>query len=106
MRAVGSSKADSFLSIAAAAAALAGPLYGGVNEEVLKMLDEIGGKENIPAYIHGVKEGRHKLMGFGHRVYKNYDPRARMVKRTAEEVFEATGRTRRSIWRWSWSGLL
>jgi citrate synthase len=95
MRAVGSSEADPFLSTAAAAAALAGPLHGGANEEVLKMLDRIGSKENIPAFIQGVKEGRHKLMGFGHRVYKNYDPRARMIKKTAEEVFEITGRNKK-----------
>ncbi|MGA7157664.1 MAG: citrate synthase [Acidobacteriaceae bacterium] len=92
MRAVGSSEADPFLSTAAAAAALAGPLHGGANEEVLKMLDKIGSKENIPAFIQGVKEGKHKLMGFGHRVYKNYDPRAKQIKKTAEEVFEITGR--------------
>ena len=95
MRAVGSSEADPFLSIAAAAAALAGPLHGGANEEVLKMLDEIGSIENIPAFIQGVKDGHHKLMGFGHRVYKNYDPRARIIKRTAEEVFEVTGRNKK-----------
>jgi citrate synthase len=95
MRAVGSSEADPFLSIAAAAAALAGPLHGGANEEVLKMLDEIGSIENIPSFIDGVKAGHHKLMGFGHRVYKNYDPRARIIKRTAEEVFEITGRNKK-----------
>jgi citrate synthase len=95
MRAVGSSEADPFLSTAAAAAALAGPLHGGANEAVLKMLDEIGSKENIPAFIQGVKEGKEKLMGFGHRVYKNYDPRARMIKKTAESVFEITGRNKK-----------
>jgi citrate synthase len=95
MRAVGSSEADPFLSTAAAAAALAGPLHGGANEAVLKMLDEIGSKENIPAFIKGVKEGKEKLMGFGHRVYKNYDPRARMIKKTAESVFEITGRSKK-----------
>ncbi len=95
MRAVGSSEADPFLSTAAAAAALAGPLHGGANEAVLKMLDEIGSKENIPAFIKGVKEGKEKLMGFGHRVYKNYDPRARMIKKTAESVFEITGRNKK-----------
>jgi citrate synthase len=95
MRAVGSSEADPFLSTAAAAAALAGPLHGGANEAVLKMLDKIGSKENIPEFIKGVKEGKHKLMGFGHRVYKNYDPRARMIKKTAEAVFEITGRNKK-----------
>ena len=92
MRCVGSSQADPYLSTAAAAAALAGPLHGGANEQVLKMLKEIGAKENIPGYIQRVKEGKFKLMGFGHRVYKNYDPRASILKRTAEEVFQVTGR--------------
>ena len=92
MRCVGSSQADPYLATAAAASALAGPLHGGANEEVLKMLAEIGSKENIPAYIQKVKEGKFKLMGFGHRVYKNYDPRAGILKRTAEEVFQVTGR--------------
>jgi citrate synthase len=92
MRCVGSSQADPYLATAAAAAALAGPLHGGANEQVLKMLAEIGRKENIPEYIKQVKEGKFKLMGFGHRVYKNYDPRAKILKRTAEEVFQVTGR--------------
>ena len=92
MRAVGSSHADPYLSTAAAAAALAGPLHGGANEEVLKMLDEIGSKDNVPAYVKKIKEGHGKLMGFGHRVYKNYDPRAKIIKWTAEQVFEVTGR--------------
>jgi citrate synthase len=92
MRAVGSSEADPFVTTAAAAAALSGPLHGGANEEVLLMLDKIGSKDNIPEYIKGVKEGNYKLMGFGHRVYKNYDPRAKIIKRTAEEVFKVTGR--------------
>lgn len=92
MRSVGSSLADPYLCVAAAAAALAGPLHGGANEQVLKMLDEIGSKENIPAYIRRVKEGHGKLMGFGHRVYKNYDPRAKIIKWTAEQVFRVTGR--------------
>jgi citrate synthase len=92
MRAVGSAHTDPFLCTAAAATALAGPLHGGANEEVLRMLDQIGKKENIPDYIKGVKEGKYKLMGFGHRVYKNYDPRARIIKQTAEEVFRVTGR--------------
>jgi citrate synthase len=92
MRAVGSSHADPYLTTAAAAAALSGPLHGGANEEVLKMLDEIGSKENVPAYIKKIKEGHGKLMGFGHRVYKNYDPRAKIIKWTAEQVFGVTGR--------------
>ncbi len=92
MRSVGSSQADPYLATAAAAAALSGPLHGGANEEVLKMLDVIGSKENVPAYIKKVKEGHGKLMGFGHRVYKNYDPRAKIIKWTAEQVFEVTGR--------------
>jgi citrate synthase len=92
MRSVGSAHADPYLTTAAAAAALAGPLHGGANEEVLKMVDEIGSKENVPAYIKKSKEGHSKLMGFGHRVYKNYDPRAKIIKRTAEQVFEVTGR--------------
>ena len=92
MRSVGSSLADPYLSTAAAAAALAGPLHGGANEAVLRMLDEISSVHNIPGYIRQVKEGRCKLMGFGHRVYKNYDPRARIIKRIAEQVFEVTGK--------------
>lgn len=92
MRAVGSSQADPFLSTAAAAAALSGPLHGGANEEVLKMLDVIGSKDKVPAYIAQVKAGQFKLMGFGHRIYKNYDPRARIVKWAADKVFEVTGR--------------
>jgi citrate synthase len=92
MRAVGSSQADPFLSTAAAAAALSGPLHGGANEEVLKMLDEIGSKDKVPDYIARVKAGQFKLMGFGHRVYKNYDPRARIIKWAADKVFEVTGR--------------
>ncbi len=92
MRAVGSSHSDPYLATAAAAAALSGPLHGGANEEVLRMLDEIGSKDNVPAYIKKIKEGRGKLMGFGHRVYKNYDPRAKIIKRTADSVFEVTGR--------------
>ena len=91
MRAVGSSQADPYVSVAAAAAALSGPLHGGANEEVLHMLDVIGSKDNVSAYVKKVKEGHGKLMGFGHRVYKNYDPRARIIKRTADEVFSVTG---------------
>jgi citrate synthase len=92
MRAVGSSQADPFLSTAAACAALSGPLHGGANEEVLKMLDVIGSKDKVPAYIEKVKDGEFKLMGFGHRIYKNYDPRARIIKWAADKVFEVTGR--------------
>jgi citrate synthase len=92
MRSVGSSQADPFVSTAGAAAALSGPLHGGANEEVLKMLDEIGAKENVPAFIDKVKSGQCKLMGFGHRVYKNYDPRARIIKWTADQVFQVTGK--------------
>ena len=95
MRVVGSSQADPYLSMAGAASALSGPLHGGANEEVLRMLDEIGTVKNIPAYIKRVKEGELKLMGFGHRVYKNYDPRARIIKAVADEVFEVTGRNGR-----------
>src|SRR5271170_4944273 len=92
MRSVGSAQTDPYLSTASAASALAGPLHGGANEEVLKMLDEIGSKDNVPAFIKKVKEGHGKLMGFGHRVYKNYDPRAKIIKWTAEQVFQVTGR--------------
>ena len=95
MRAVGSSQADPYLSTAAAAAALAGPLHGGANEEVLRMLDEIGSKENVPSYIKRIKEGKGKLMGFGHRIYKNYDPRAKIIKWTADRVFEVTGHNKK-----------
>jgi citrate synthase len=92
MRAVGSSHSDPYLATASAAAALSGPLHGGANEEVLHMLDEIGSKDNVPAYIKKIKEGKGKLMGFGHRVYKNYDPRAKIIKWAADRVFEVTGR--------------
>ena len=92
MRAVGSSHADPFVATAAAAAALSGPLHGGANEEVLKMLEEIGSKDHVPAFVEKVKAGHGKLMGFGHRVYKNYDPRARIIKWAAGQVFEVTGK--------------
>jgi len=92
MRSVSSSQADPYLSTAAAASGLAGPLHGGANEEVLNMLDEIGSKDKVWDYVKKVKEGHGKLMGFGHRVYKNYDPRARILKWAAEKVFEVTGR--------------
>ena len=92
VRAVGSSGADPYATTAAAIGALSGPLHGGANEEVLRMLEEIGSKDRVPAYIKQIKAGHGRLMGFGHRVYKNYDPRARIIKRVAEEVFEVTGR--------------
>lgn len=92
MRTVGSAHSDPYSATAAAAAALYGPLHGGANEQVLRMLAEIGSKENIPAYIKRVKNGELLLMGFGHRVYKNYDPRARIIKQIAEQVFSVTGK--------------
>jgi len=92
MRVVGSSNADPYVALAAAAAALYGPLHGGANERVLRMLNEIGSVDKIPAYIKRVKSGEVRLMGFGHRVYKNYDPRARIIKEIADQVFEVTGR--------------
>jgi citrate synthase len=94
MRSIGSSQTDPFSATAGAAAALYGPLHGGANEEVLKMLAEIGSKDRVPAFIKEVKEGKgeKRLMGFGHRVYKNYDPRAKIIKRMADEVFEVTGK--------------
>ena len=92
MRAVSSSRVDPFSAAAAAAAALYGPLHGGANEQVLRMLRDIGSVENIPGYIDRVKSGELRLMGFGHRVYKNFDPRATIIKQVAEEVFKVTGR--------------
>jgi citrate synthase len=92
MRAVGSAHADPYSALAAATAALYGPLHGGANEQVLRMLRKIGSKDNIPEYIEQVKAGKFLLMGFGHRVYKNYDPRAKLIKEVAEQVFEVTGR--------------
>ncbi len=92
VRGIGSSHVDPFSAIAGGAAALYGPLHGGANEAVLRMLVEIGSKDRIPEYIKRVKAGEFRLMGFGHRVYKNYDPRAQIVKRHADEVFEVTGR--------------
>jgi citrate synthase len=91
VRAVGSSQVDPYSAIAAGVAALYGPLHGGANEQVLRMLRRIETKENIPDFIAGVKDGKERLMGFGHRVYKNYDPRARIIKGAAEDVFEVTG---------------
>ena len=93
MRAVGSSHVDPYSAVAAAAAALYGPLHGGANEAVLQMLEEIGSVNNVPEFIKRVKSGDGgRLMGFGHRVYKNYDPRAKIIKRVADEVFEVTGK--------------
>jgi citrate synthase len=92
MRGIGSSQADPYSALAGAAGALAGPLHGGANEAVLRMLKEIGSVDHIPAFIKKVKAGEGRLMGFGHRVYKSYDPRAKIIKRTAYEVFEVTGK--------------
>src|SRR6266542_4175098 len=92
MRSIGSAHTDPFSALAGAAAALYGPLHGGANEMVLRMLKEIGSIDKVPEYVKRVKAGEFRLMGFGHRVYKNYDPRARIIKRTADEVFEVTGR--------------
>ncbi len=92
MRSIGSAHTDPFSALAGAAAALYGPLHGGANEMVLRMLNEIGSVANVPEYIKRVKAGEFRLMGFGHRVYKNYDPRARIIKQVAYEVFEVTGK--------------
>jgi citrate synthase len=92
MRTIGSSHADPYSALAGAAAALYGPLHGGANEAVLKMLHEIGSITNIPAFIKRVKAGEGRLMGFGHRVYKSYDPRAKIIKRMADLVFDVTGK--------------
>ena len=94
MRTVGSAHSDPYSSAAAAAAALYGPLHGGANEQVLRMLTEIGSVDHIPAYIERVKSGEVRLMGFGHRVYRNFDPRAILIKDVAEQVFKVTGRNR------------
>ena len=91
VRAVGSSHVDPFSAVSAGIAALYGPLHGGANEAVLRMLDEIGDRRNIPAFVERVKRGEGRLMGFGHRVYKSYDPRAKLIKQTADEVFAETG---------------
>jgi len=91
MRAVGSSHADPYSAAAAAVAALYGPLHGGANEQVLRMLNEIGSVDQVPDYVRRVKAGEFRLMGFGHRVYKNYDPRATIIKQVAEDVFKVTG---------------
>jgi citrate synthase len=92
MRGIGSSHVDPYSAMAGAAAALYGPLHGGANEQVLHMLDEIGTKDKVGEFVKGVKAGNGRLMGFGHRVYKNYDPRAKVIKKLADEVFEVTGR--------------
>ncbi|HEX4214979.1 MAG TPA: citrate/2-methylcitrate synthase [Candidatus Dormibacteraeota bacterium] len=91
VRSVASAESDPYTSLAGGAAALSGPLHGGANEAVLLMLREIGSKENVPAFIDEVKNHRRRLMGFGHRVYKSYDPRAKVIQRTAQQVFEVTG---------------
>jgi citrate synthase len=91
VRGVGSSQVDPFSAVSAGIAALYGPLHGGANEAVLRMLDEIGSTANIPAFVEGVKAGQGRLMGFGHRVYKSYDPRAKLIKRVADDVFAQTG---------------
>jgi len=92
MRCITSSNADPYIGVSGAAGALYGPLHGGANEAVLTMLDEIGSMEKIPAFIKEVKEGERRLMGFGHRVYKNFDPRAQVIKKIADQVFEVTGK--------------
>lgn len=92
MRVIGSANADPYSALAGAMGALYGPLHGGANEAVLRMLTRIGSVDNIPAFMEGVKRREERLMGFGHRVYKAYDPRAAIIKRTADEVFEVTGR--------------
>jgi citrate synthase len=91
VRAVGSSQVDPYSAVAAGVAALYGPLHGGANEAVLRMLKRIGTKENIRDFMQGVKDGNERLMGFGHRVYKNYDPRAKIIKKATDDVFEVTG---------------
>ncbi len=92
MRVIGSARSDPYSALAGAMAALYGPLHGGANEAVLRMLNRIGSVDNIPAFLEGVKRKEERLMGFGHRIYKAYDPRASIIKRTADEVFEVTGR--------------
>ncbi|MBO0769262.1 MAG: citrate synthase [Solirubrobacterales bacterium] len=92
VRSVGSSQVDPYSAVAAGVAALYGPLHGGANEAVLRMLRRIGDVSNVPSFIEGVKSGNERLMGFGHRVYKNFDPRAKIIKKAVEEVFEVTGK--------------
>jgi citrate synthase len=91
VRSVGSSDADPYAAVSAGVGALSGPLHGGANEAVLRMLREIGSKDGVPAFIDDVKAGKRRLMGFGHRVYKSYDPRAKVIKETTDRVFEVTG---------------
>lgn len=91
VRAIGSTQVDPYSAVTGGIAALYGPLHGGANEAVLKMLRRIGTVDNVPAFIEGVKNGEERLMGFGHRVYKNYDPRAKIIKKAADDVFEVTG---------------
>ena len=93
VRAVGSSQVDPYSAVAAGTAALYGPLHGGANEAVLRMLTRIGSKDKVPEFIEGVKAGDERLMGFGHRVYKNFDPRATIIKKATEDVFEVTGKS-------------
>ena len=93
VRAVGSTQVDPYSAVAAGVAALYGPLHGGANEAALRMLSRIEKVENIPGFLEGVKEGKERLMGFGHRVYKNYDPRARIIKKYLDDVFEVRGKS-------------
>jgi citrate synthase len=93
VRSVGSTQVDPYSAVAAGVAALYGPLHGGANEAALRMLERIGAVENIPAFLEGVKQGKERLMGFGHRVYKNYDPRARIIRKHLEDVFEVRGKS-------------
>lgn len=92
MRHIGSSRVDPYSAVAGAAAALYGPLHGGANEAVLDMLMQIGSVDNVPAFLESVKKKEKKLMGFGHRVYRNYDPRAKIIRTVAYQVFEVCGR--------------
>src|SRR3712207_6292570 len=92
VRNIGSTQVDPYSAVAGGVAALYGPLHGGANEAVLRMLRRIETKENIPDFMQGVKDGNERLMGFGHRVYKNYDPRAKIIKKATEDVFEVTGK--------------
>src|SRR5947208_10032988 len=93
VRSVGSTQVDPYTAVAAGVAALYGPLHGGANEAALRMLKRIEGVENIPAFLEGVKQGKERLMGFGHRVYKNYDQRARIIRKHVEDVFEVRGKS-------------
>jgi citrate synthase len=93
VRSVGSTQVDPYTAVAAGVAALYGPLHGGANEAALRMLERIGSVDNIPGFLDGVKEGKERLMGFGHRVYKNYDPRARIIKKHLDDVFEVRGKS-------------